>query len=56
LRRVRINSHDPLVKVCEELGYSIHPEVGQEMKTCTTKVVEFPEKLLWAKLNMMLLP
>jgi ribonucleoside-diphosphate reductase alpha chain/ribonucleoside-triphosphate reductase len=44
LRRVRINSHDPLVKVCEELGYSIHPEVGQEIKTCTTKVVEFPEK------------
>ncbi len=44
LRRVRIISHDPLVKVCEELGYSIHPEVGQEIKTCTTKVVEFPEK------------
>jgi len=44
LRRVRINSHDPLVKVCEELGYAIHPEVGQEIKTCTTKVVEFPEK------------
>lgn len=43
LRRVRINSHDPLVKVCEELGYSIHPEVGQEMNTCTTKVIEFPE-------------
>ncbi|MEL7607410.1 MAG: ribonucleoside-triphosphate reductase, adenosylcobalamin-dependent [Sedimentibacter saalensis] len=44
LRRVRINSHDPLVKVCEELGYPIYPEVGQEMKTCTTKVIEFPEK------------
>ena len=44
IRRVRINSHDPLVKVCEELGYSVHPEVGQEWETCTTKVVEFPVK------------
>jgi len=33
-----------LVKVCEELGYKIYPEVGQEMKTCTTKVIEFPVK------------
>lgn len=44
VRRVRINSHDPLVKVCEELGYKIYPEVGQEMKSCTTKVIEFPVK------------
>jgi ribonucleoside-diphosphate reductase alpha chain/ribonucleoside-triphosphate reductase len=44
LRRVRINSHDPLVKVCEELDYPIYPEVGQDIKTCTTKVVEFPKK------------
>ncbi|MGX8797126.1 ribonucleoside-triphosphate reductase, adenosylcobalamin-dependent [Fusibacter sp. JL298sf-3] len=44
IRRVRINSHDPLVKVCEELGYSVKPEVGQEWETCTTKVVEFPVK------------
>lgn len=44
IRRVRINSHDPLVKVCEELGYSVLPEVGQDWETCTTKVVEFPEK------------
>lgn len=44
IRRVRINSHDPLVKVCEELGYSVKPEVGQEWDTCTTKVVEFPVK------------
>ncbi len=44
IRRVRINSHDPLVKVCEELGYPIYPEVGQDIKTCTTKVVEFPCK------------
>lgn len=44
IRRVRINAHDPLVKVCEELGYPVHPEVGQDMETCTTKVVEFPIK------------
>lgn len=44
IRRVRINSHDPLVKVCEELGYPVHPEVGQDIETCRTKVVEFPVK------------
>lgn len=44
IRRVRINAHDPLVKVCEELGYPIYPEVGQNEKTCTTKVLEFPVK------------
>lgn len=42
IRRVRISSDDPLVKVCEELGYSVHPEVGQDWETCSTKVVEFP--------------
>jgi len=44
IRRVRINANDPLVKVCEELEYPIHPEVGQDEKTCTTKVIEFPVK------------
>ena len=44
LRRVRISSDDPLVKVCEELGYKVYPEVGQNIETCTTKVVEFPIK------------
>ncbi|QSX05580.1 ribonucleoside-triphosphate reductase, adenosylcobalamin-dependent [Sedimentibacter sp. zth1] len=44
IRRVRINAHDPLLKVCKELGYPIFPEVGQDEKTCTTKVVEFPCK------------
>lgn len=44
IRRVRINSHDPLVKVCEELDYPVFPEVGQELETCTTKIVEFPVK------------
>ncbi len=44
VRRVRINAHDPLVKVCEELHYPIYPEVGQDWDTCTTKVIEFPVK------------
>jgi len=44
VRRIRINSADPLVKVCEELGYPMFPEVGQDWETCRTKVVEFPVK------------
>ncbi len=44
IRRVRINANDPLVKVSEELGYPVKPEVGQDMETCRTKVIEFPEK------------
>lgn len=42
IRRIRVSADDPLVKVCEELGYPVFPEVGQEWETCTTKVVEFP--------------
>ena len=44
VRRVRISAHDPLVKVCEELGYPVFAENGQDWETCTTKVVEFPLK------------
>ncbi|MCD6435092.1 MAG: ribonucleoside-triphosphate reductase, adenosylcobalamin-dependent [Clostridiales bacterium] len=44
IRRVRINAHDPLVSVCEDLGYPVFPEVGQDPETCTTKVVEFVVK------------
>ena len=44
VRRIRINSSDPLVKVCEELGYPIYAEVGQTLEDCKTKVVEFPIK------------
>lgn len=44
IRRVRINADDPLVKVCEELDYPIFPEVGQNIETCSTKVIEFPIK------------
>jgi ribonucleoside-diphosphate reductase alpha chain/ribonucleoside-triphosphate reductase len=42
VRRVRISADDPLVKVCEELGYPIFPEVGQTRENATTKVIEFP--------------
>lgn len=42
IRRVRISSSDPLCKVCKELGYPMHPEVGQTEENATTMVVEFP--------------
>ena len=42
VRRIRISATDPLCRVCEELGYPVYPEVGQDEKTCRTKVVEFP--------------
>jgi ribonucleoside-diphosphate reductase alpha chain/ribonucleoside-triphosphate reductase len=42
IRRIRISADDPLVKVCEELEYPVHPEVGQTPENATTKVVEFP--------------
>lgn len=42
IRRIRINSQDPLCRACEELGYPIYPEVGQDPLTCKTKVIEFP--------------
>lgn len=44
VRRVRISSDDALVKVCEELGYPVFPEVGQALESCKTKIVEFPCK------------
>lgn len=44
IRRIRVNSQDPVVKVCEELGYPIKAEIGQDLDTCKTKVVEFPVK------------
>ena len=42
IRRVRITATDPLCRVCEDLGYPVFPEVGQDPETCRTKVVEFP--------------
>ncbi len=42
IRRVRITAADPLCKVCEDLGYPVLPEVGQDPEDPITKVVEFP--------------
>ncbi len=42
IRRVRITAADPLRKVCEDLGYPVLPEVGQDPEDPITKVVEFP--------------
>ena len=39
---MRINASDPLLKVCEELGYDIRPENGQTEENCRTKVISFP--------------
>ncbi|MDO4340399.1 MAG: ribonucleoside-triphosphate reductase, adenosylcobalamin-dependent [Eubacteriales bacterium] len=44
IRRVRISASDPLCRVCEELGYPVLPEVGQDPENPVTKVVEFPVK------------
>lgn len=44
IRRVRISASDPLCRVCEDLGYPVFPEVGQDRDNPVTKVVEFPVK------------
>lgn len=44
VRRIRISATDPLCKVCEDLGYPVFPEVGQNPENPVTKVVEFPVK------------
>ena len=42
IRRIRVNAHDPLALTAKELGWQIHPEVGQDMETVTTLVIDFP--------------
>lgn len=44
VRRIRISASDPLCRVCEDLGYPVFPEVGQDAANCRTKVIEFPVK------------
>jgi adenosylcobalamin-dependent ribonucleoside-triphosphate reductase len=56
IRRIRINAHDPLCKVAEELGWQVHNEVGQgvtivdpetgeeKLTPVDTKVIDFPIK------------
>ena len=42
IRRIRVNAHDPLALTAKELCWRIHPEVGQDMETATTLVIDFP--------------
>ena len=44
IRRIRITATDPLCRVCEDLGYPVLPEVGQDPEDPVTKVVELPVK------------
>lgn len=44
IRRVRISVNDPLLKLAQEQGVPIYPEVGYSTSTATTMVLEFPVK------------
>lgn len=44
VRRVRISVNDPLLKLAEDQGVPIFPEVGYSTATATTMVLEFPVK------------
>lgn len=49
IRRIRINSNDPLAQVAKELGWTVNPEVGtqgktydEQMENARTWVIDFP--------------
>ncbi len=44
IRRVRIESHNPLFQLMRDAGVPAQPEVGQTPETATTWVLEFPVK------------
>lgn len=44
IRRVRISINDPLLKLAEEQGVPVKPEVGYSTSNATTMVLEFPVK------------
>ena len=44
IRRYRIAARDPLFKMLKDLGIKASPEVGQDAKTASTWVLEFPVK------------
>ena len=57
IRRIRANSHDPIINVVKELGWKIHAEVGtnnmvnpedlskpEQIESASTLVVDFPIK------------
>ena len=44
IRRVRVNSRDPIALALEDAGFPWEPEVGQTIEDHKTKVFEFPIK------------
>lgn len=42
IRRIRINTHDPLAKTAMSLGWNVEPEVGQTWEDARTLVIDFP--------------
>lgn len=44
VRRIRINATDPLFEMLKDQGVPYHPEVGQDMDSATSFVLEFPAK------------
>ena len=44
IRRVRIESHNPIFKMLRDMGVPYHPEVGHSAETATTFVLDFPIK------------
>ncbi|MAZ40775.1 ribonucleoside-triphosphate reductase [bacterium] len=44
IRRVRIESHNPIFTMLKDIGVPYHPEVGYDKETATTFVLEFPMK------------
>lgn len=44
IRRVRISANDPLLKLAQDQGVPIHPEVGYSTSNASTMVMEFPCK------------
>jgi ribonucleoside-triphosphate reductase len=44
IRRVRVESHNPIFQMMKDAGVPYQPEVGQDEKTATTFVLEFPIK------------
>jgi len=44
IRRVRIESHNPLLHMMKDIGVPVHPEVGQVEGEASTYVLEFPMK------------
>jgi len=44
VRRVRISVNDPLLKLAQEQGVPVRPEVGYSTSNATTMVLEFPVK------------